>query len=566
MEDVLAITPSSSSSSNNNNNNQRKMKRRRKEEEEQLLKEKARMKKKLKQKEKKYVRSGPDDNNDNGGKKKFGKIVDKKMKAKYKRTKKQVQEANLSAARAEVLHAEEAGYLEAEGMERTYRFKQRDIKNAVDLNTARKAFTLKMEDTGPYKIDYTRNGRYFALGGSKGHIAIIDGLNNKLQVEVDVQDDINDVQFLHDETMFAVAQKKHAYIYDNTGMEIHCLKHHIEPTRLEFLPYHFLLVSAGRTGYLKWQDTSTGELVYEARTKLGACNVLRQNPYNAVVCAGHAGGTVTMWSPTMNEPLVKMLCHRGPLTSIAVDRSGYYMVTTGLDSQMKVWDIRTFKEVHSYFTNRPASSLDVSQRGLLSVGFGTYVQIWSDALKTKAKSPYLRHDFQGSQVRSVRFRPFEDILGVGHDNGFSTLIVPGSGEPNFDAFEANPYQTTKQRREATVHSLLEKLQPDMIQLDPTNIGRIDRAPMEVIMKERKLAEEANAAATGKKVKVKKKMRGRNKIGKRIKKKHQNIVTKERMLRREAIEQKRRQERQEKEEAMKDTDGSALGIFSRKKRR
>jgi U3 small nucleolar RNA-associated protein 7 len=564
MEDVLSIAPvSKKNGSNSSNRNHRNMKRRRKDEEEQLIKEKARMKKKMKQKEKKYMRFVPKDSSSSGDKK-FVKIVDKKMKAKYKRTNKQVQEANTSAARAEVLHAEEVGYLEAEGMERTYRFKQSDIKNAVDLNTAKKAFSLKLENTGPYNIDYTRNGRYFALGGAKGHVAIIDGLNNKLQMEVDVQEDINDIQFLHDETMFAMAQKKFAYIYDNNGIEIHCLKHHIEPTRLEFLPYHFLLVSAGRTGYLKWQDTSTGELVYEARTKLGACNVLRQNPYNAVVCAGHAGGTVTMWSPTMNEPLVKMLCHRGPLTSIAIDRSGYNMVTTGLDSQMKVWDIRTFKEVHSYYTNRPGSSLDISQRDLISVGFGSYVQIWSDALKTKAKSPYLRHDFQGSQVRSVRFRPFEDILGVGHDNGFNTLIVPGSGEANFDAFEANPYQTTKQRREATVHALLEKLQPDMIQLDPTNIGRIDRAPMEIIMKERKLAAEANAAASGKEVKVKKKMRGRNKIGKRIKKKHQNIVTKERMLRREAIEQKRRQERQAKEEAKKDTDGGALSIFKRKK--
>ena len=31
------------------------------------------------------------------------------------------------------------------------------------------------------------------------------------------------------------------------------------------------MVTAGKTGYLKWQDTSTGQLVAEARTRLGAC-------------------------------------------------------------------------------------------------------------------------------------------------------------------------------------------------------------------------------------------------------------------------------------------------------
>jgi hypothetical protein len=63
----------------------------------------------------------------------------------------------------------------------------------------------------------------------------------------------------------------------------------------------------------------------------------------------------------------------------------------------------------------------------------------------------------GADIVDIHFTPFEDVMGIGHSQGVSSIIVPGSGEPNFDSFEANPYQTNKQLRESTVHSLLEKV-------------------------------------------------------------------------------------------------------------
>jgi U3 small nucleolar RNA-associated protein 7 len=92
------------------------------------------------------------------------------------------------------------------------------------------------------------------------------------------------------------------------------------------------------------------------------------------MAAGHGNGTVTLWSPNMGNPLVSLLAHRGAVRAMAVDATGHHLVTAGADAQVKVWDVRTFKPLHSYFSASPASALDISQRGLLAVSYGPHVQ------------------------------------------------------------------------------------------------------------------------------------------------------------------------------------------------
>lgn len=54
------------------------------------------------------------------------------------------------------------------------------------------------------------------------------------------------LRYLNDHSHFAVAQKQHVYIYDQQGIELHRLRDHIDITRLDYLPYHWLLVSIVR--------------------------------------------------------------------------------------------------------------------------------------------------------------------------------------------------------------------------------------------------------------------------------------------------------------------------------
>lgn len=72
------------------------------------------------------------------------------------------------------------------------------------------------------------------------------------------------------------------------------------------------------------------------------------------------------------------------------------------------------------------------------------------------RKAYLTHNLL-RPVHCVAFAPFEDVLGVGTSGGFSSLLCPGAGEPNFDALEENPFASTRYRQEREVRRLLDKV-------------------------------------------------------------------------------------------------------------
>lgn len=99
--------------------------------------------------------------------------------------------------------------------------------------------------------------------------------------------------------------------------------------------------------------------------------------------------------------------------------------------------------------------------------------MWRDALATKAMAPYLQHNVPGgAAVAAARFAPYEDVLALGTAAGVSTILVPGAGEAAFDSFVAHPWQSARERREAEVAQLLDKLAPELIVLDPSDVAKV----------------------------------------------------------------------------------------------
>ncbi len=124
----------------------------------------------------------------------------------------------------------------------------------------------------------------------------------------------------------------------------------------------------------------------------------------------------------------------------------------------------------------------------------------------------MKHTLRNNKAtgKSLKFVAFEDFLGIGHTFGFSSILVPGSGEANFDTFENNPYQTKKQRQSTEVKMLLEKIPADLISLDPFSVGRIDSRSKNVVDKIQKheIQDKTENLMKEQKTKLKKKMRGR----------------------------------------------------------
>lgn len=306
-------------------------------------------------------------------------------------------------------------------------------------------------------------------------------------------------------------------------MLLHLLQEHGSVLRLQFLRNHFLLASINKFGQLHYQDVTMGGMVANFRTGLGRTDVMEANPYNSVIALGHSNSTVTMWKPTTAAPLVKMRCHQGPVSALAFHPNGHLMATSGKERKIKIWDLRKFEVLQTFPGH--ANTLDFSQKGLLAAGTGSFVQVLGDFSGSTNYSKYMNHSMaKGYQIEKVSFRPYEDVLGIGHSMGWSSILVPGSGEPNFDSWVANPYETSKQRREKEVRSLLDKLPPETIMLNPSKIGTVrPQKKKKKPMKQEIETEMEDAIEAAKDVTMKNKTKGRNKPSKKAKKKQELVA-------------------------------------------
>ncbi|XP_068854998.1 WD repeat-containing protein 46-like [Aphelocoma coerulescens] len=204
---------------------------------------------------------------------------------------------------------------------------------------------------------------------------------------------------------------------------------------------------------------------------------MAQSPPSGLVLLGHANGVVSAWSPSGAEPVLRLLAQRGAVRGLAADASGRFVATSGSDRKLRIFDLRNLGLLQEWGLPAGAAHLEFSQRGLLAAACGDEVQVFGAPLSGSAPRPQLRHR-PPAPALALRFCPFQDLLGAGHGAGFSSILVPGAGEPNLDALENNPYRSRRQRQEWEVKALLEKIPAELLTPDPSLLSRLDTSSLE----------------------------------------------------------------------------------------
>ena len=154
------------------------------------------------------------------------------------------------------------------------------------------------------------------------------------------------------------------------------------------------------SGYLQYLDISLGKEIFCNHVgEPGSLNVMKSNPTNGIIHLGHSNGTVTLWSPNQKSYVAKMLCHtvsndtlfyekvkrhlKSNILDTSISLDGNYMATSSMDSSIRIWDLRTWKNIAIHRLPKGARNIQFSQKGKLATAFENVVEVWNGKLVTK---------------------------------------------------------------------------------------------------------------------------------------------------------------------------------------
>lgn len=89
-----------------------------------------------------------------------------------------------------------------------------NYEDNVGIDAYAKSFKLTLNEFGPYRIDYSKEGKSLLLTGATGHVAVMDWKTKRLSCEMNVMEKMVAGTFLNDQNTYALSGRNSVQIYN----------------------------------------------------------------------------------------------------------------------------------------------------------------------------------------------------------------------------------------------------------------------------------------------------------------------------------------------------------------
>jgi WD40 repeat protein len=178
--------------------------------------------------------------------------------------------------------------------------------------------------------------------------------------------------------------------------------------------------SAGNNKVLKWNLDGKDKIFQVIYSSAEIVEVLSVSPDAAWLACGSDNSVIKMIPLKNNSTGYELKGHTSIIKSLVFSFDSKYLYSASLDGKVLKWDLaaRTSKNVTTEATQ--INSIDISSNGnyLAGVSKDGKALVWNPEKTTDVFRPPTA---DGKVIKTVRFKPDENILAVGYTDGYVEL-------------------------------------------------------------------------------------------------------------------------------------------------
>jgi striatin 1/3/4 len=127
------------------------------------------------------------------------------------------------------------------------------------------------------------------------------------------------------------------------------------PTVCSWVPANLRYFVVGYASFITVFNVETAgfsKIPFSAEGNAHQVNCICASDISALTVAGHEDKRIRFFDLRNNSCIKDIVGHTDSISEICIDRSGFYMVSTGHDGSLRSWDLRKFHCLHEITLNR----------------------------------------------------------------------------------------------------------------------------------------------------------------------------------------------------------------------